>query len=338
METPLLVRDGTQDMTEFWSPNRRPPRAPPSSPKLLPYTFDNSQRKNSSNRFQTLAYVDQQLEYTSPHTEAHCPKAYGTERPPRRFSFQSQCSSDEENRTTHDIQQQMLYCDDDDLTLIDTFSPTRSSVSEAHTLYRVSTNPSSEMLDSWPNGSPVFSPKFQNPWATTIPTRSSFATSTSTHPRSGMPKSTMQEHRVSCPLQTFTGQKTSPRENRSATPDLDMAIPLLNDDGERSQVSIFSMISQCAADEKVFEGTLRLCICLHMSKRHFRTIHFPLLTMAFPNSLGQALNPTVLLRRILVLQNLPRSHRGIPTAATTNIIPARMMRNLGDFGKRSAAA
>lgn len=234
METPLLVRDGTQDMTEFWSPNRRPPRAPPSSPKLLPHTFDNSQPKNSSNRFQTLAYVDQQL--ASPHTEAHRPKAYGTETPPRRFSFQSQCSSDEENR--NDIQQQMLYCDDDDLTLIDTISPTRSSVSEAHTLYRISTNPSSEMLDSWAKGSPAFSPKFHNPWTTTIPTRNSFATSTSIHPRSGMPKSTIQEHRVSCPLQTFTGQKTSPRVIRSATPDLDMAIPLLNDDGERSQVSI----------------------------------------------------------------------------------------------------
>ena len=235
METPLLIRDETQHMTEFWSPNRRPPRAPPSSPKLVPHAFDSSQRKNLSNRFQTLAYVDQQLEYTFPRTGAQCPKAYGTERPPHRFSFESQCSSDEE---IDDIQQQMLYCDEDDLTLMDDFSPTRSSASEAHTLYRTSTNPNSEMLDSWANGSPAFSPKFHNPWTTTLPTRSSLATSTSIHPRSGMPKSTMQEHRVSCPLQTFTVQKTSPRVIRSATPDLDMAIPLLNDDGERSQVSI----------------------------------------------------------------------------------------------------
>ncbi|KAL8796796.1 MAG: hypothetical protein Q9195_000879 [Heterodermia aff. obscurata] len=125
MEVPLLGRDVNHELTEFWSPTQRPPRAPPSSPKLIAYDLDSEHQNCSTTDYRTLAYLDQQLGITSPCTGAHQSRVSAS----CRFSFQTQWSLDDENSTTNDIQQSIVQYDDDGITLVDVSSPMRSSIS-----------------------------------------------------------------------------------------------------------------------------------------------------------------------------------------------------------------
>ena len=225
-----------QELTEFWSPTRRPPRAPPSSPKLIAYDLDNEHQEHSGTDLRTLAYLDQQLGITLPCTGAHQFRVKDSENPSRRFSFQTQWSSDDENSAANGIRQPILQYDDDGITLVDVSSPMRSSVSEVNTLSgEDSADAGCHSLEPWIKYSSRYQTTFSKPWTSALPTGRSFSNKIGSHPSLDTPATAMQEHRASCPS-TFTSRTSSPL-TRCVSTEQSTAIPLLDSD-ERSQVSI----------------------------------------------------------------------------------------------------
>ena len=238
MEVPLLGRDVNQELTEFWSPTRRPPRAPPSSPKLIAYDLDNEHQECSTADLHTLAYLDQQLGITLPCTGAHQSRVSDRESLSRRFSFQTQWSSDDENSAASGVHQPLLQYDDDGITLIDVSSPMRSSVSEVNTLFgEDSVDAGCNSMEPWIKSSSSYQNTFSKPWTSAFPTGRSFANGIGIHPRPDRPTKETQDHRASCPS-SFTNRTSSPL-TRYVSTEQSMAIPLMDND-ERSQVSIQS--------------------------------------------------------------------------------------------------
>ena len=234
MEVPLLGRDVNQELSEFWSPTRRPPKAPPSSPKLIAYDQDNEHQKRSTADFHTLAYLDQQLGITLPHMGNHQSRVRDSENSSHRFSFQTQWSSDDD----HGIHQPILQYEDDGITLVDVSSPMRSSVSEVNTLSGEDlTDAGCDSLDPWIKSCSRYQNTFSKPWTSIIPTGRSFDNRIGTPPRPDTRATTMQDHRASCPS-AFTNRASSPL-TRCVSTEQSMAIPLMDND-ERSQVSIQS--------------------------------------------------------------------------------------------------
>ena len=236
MEVPLLGRDVNQELTEFWSPTRRPPRAPPSSPKLTAYDLDHAHQKRSIAELRTLAYLDQQLGITLPCADTHRSRASDSEKPSRRFSFQTQWSSDEENSATNGIHQPTQRYDDDGITLVDVSSPPRSSVSEVNTLSGEDmADAGCDSLEPWIECASRYKPTFSKPWTPAVSTERSFAKGIGIHPRPDALPKEVQDHRASCPS-AFTHRTSSPL-TRCVSTEQSMAIPLMDND-ERSQVSM----------------------------------------------------------------------------------------------------
>ena len=242
MEVPLLGRDVNQELTEFWSPTRRPPRAPPSSPKLIAYDLDHTHQKRSITELRTLAYLDQQLGITLPCADAHQSRVSDSEKRSRRFSFQTQWSSDAENSATNGIHQPILQYDDDGITLVDVSSPLRSSVSEVNTLFGEDmADAGCDSLEPWIKYSSRYKTTFSKPWTSAISTHRSLAKGIGIHPRPDTPTKELQDHRASCPS-AFTHRTSSPL-TRCVSTEQAMAIPLIDND-ERSQVSIQSCLAR----------------------------------------------------------------------------------------------
>ena len=236
MDTPLLVRDVNHDITEFWSPTRRPPRAPPSSPKLCAYDHDDNRQQNESpTHTQTLAYLDQQLCYTVPHTKPHPCHAVDSRLPFRRFSFQTDCNSCDEHEALDDMHQQITDYNDDGLTLVDTFSPVRSSTSEVNTL---SEDAGYESLEPWIQSPSKIPGKPSKPWTYTIPIHRLSGKEKLVHPRSDTSTTTnTRELCASYPSLTRVTGAMSPPSKKATNKDPAMATPLLDVEESRSQVS-----------------------------------------------------------------------------------------------------
>ena len=231
-----------QELTEFWSPTRRPPRAPPSSPKLVAYDPDTENQKDSTTDYRTLAYLDQQLGITLPWTGAHQSRVSDSENPSRRFSFQTQWSSDEENNTANDMHQPILQYEDDGITLVDVSSPMRSSVSEVDTLSGEDLlDAGYDSLDSSIKYSSRYQNSFRKPWTCAIPTGRSFAKRIDTPLSPDTSTTEMQVHRASCP--SAFAKRTSSPLTRCVSMEQPLAVPLMNSD-ERYQVSIQSCSSR----------------------------------------------------------------------------------------------
>ena len=235
----MLGRDVNQELIEFWSPTRRPSRAPPSSPKLspklIPYNPDHEHQKRSITEFRTLANLDQQLGITSSFTDAHQSQVSDSENPSRRFSFQTQWSSDDKIGATNDIRQSIPQYDDDGVTLVDVSSFMRFSVSEVNTLSGDEPSDAGcDSLESWIKYSSSYQTTFSKPWTSAISIVRSFTNGIEIHPRSNT-FTEMQDHRASC-FSSFT-HRASSSLTRCVSTEQSMIIPLMNND-ERSQVSI----------------------------------------------------------------------------------------------------
>ena len=236
MEVPLLGRDANQELTEFWSPTRRLPRAPPSSPKLIPYDLDHEHQKHSITELRTLTYLDQQLGNTFPCRDSHQSRAKDSGHPSHRFSFQTQWSSDDENGATHSIKQPIVQYDDEGITLVDVSSPMRSNVSEVNTLSGEDMlDAGCDSLEPWIKYSSSYQNTFSKPWTSAISTDRSFAEGIGIHPRPSTPTTDMQNYRASC-LSAFGNRKSSPF-TRGISTEQSLSTPLMDND-ERSQVSI----------------------------------------------------------------------------------------------------
>lgn len=177
-ETSLLGLEDSHAMTDLWSP-RRPPLAPPPSPKLEAY---NSKLGLTSLLPQqhTLTYLNQHLgdgvnTDDSRHSQIVC-----FHQPSRRYSWETECSSSstsscDENDAERTCTQRTRTPEDDDITLANTSSPARSSFSEANTF--VLNSPDSSQLPStgWKERYPKIDYISRRAWSATVPIRRSTA-------------------------------------------------------------------------------------------------------------------------------------------------------------------
>ena len=237
METPLLVREEDQTtLIEFWSPTRRPPRAPPSSPKISACHILDKGHSDSSSRYRTLAYLNQQLEFEKPYSSPH---NFPIDRMGRclRCFVRTQCSSDDDDRPEADMHHNRLRCEDDGLTLLNPSSSLPSNTSEVNTLSGLSRDSDCESIDLWIESSPKYPFSFHKPWMSTLPTHESFPKANKTGRRHNAPKIDTGVHRVSCPSQARPGPTTSPstRNSTGVGPALDESFS--DSTCERSQVS-----------------------------------------------------------------------------------------------------
>lgn len=236
METPLLVRDENHDLAEFWSPTRRPPRAPPPSPKLQLRDTIGEQHTDSSSRYRTLAYVHQQLEHEAPDKSPHNYLISHSERSPR-CSAPAECSSVFYHEPLDNIYHNARSYDDDGLTRVNAPSSISSIASEMNILSELSRDSDCESLDLWIESSPKYPFSFHKPWMSALPTHESFPKANRTGPRSNTLATGAEAHRASCPSHALKSRTRSPRATRTGSLDPALDAPLSISEAARSQVS-----------------------------------------------------------------------------------------------------
>lgn len=237
MEIPLLVREEDHTLIEFWSPTRRPPRAPPSSPKISACRILDKKHSDSSSRHRTLAYLNQQLEFEQPHASLHH-FPIDRRRSFSRYYVRTQCSSEDDDRPEADMHRNKLYCEDDNLTLVNPSSSLPSNTSEVNTLSELSRDSDCESIDLWIESSPKYPFSFHKPWMSTLPTHESFPKASRTGRRCNVPIGDTGVHRASCPPHALPDRTTLPstRKSTSVSPVLDEGFS--DSMCERSQVSV----------------------------------------------------------------------------------------------------
>ena len=225
-ETPLLGLDNDHAMTEFWSP-RRPPMAPPSSPKLDGSNPDLGGQQCPSSHHHTLAYLNKQLENRVSQDESrHC-QLVSFNRPSRRFSWQTDCSSSDEDCTAEDLYaQQTPIPDEDGATLVNVSSTVRSSCSEANTICGDLMDSSHPFSAHWKQSLSKLDYIPGRAWSATVPFRGPTATRANITQRLNPPTFHTPDYRASCPSYALSERAISPPAMRSTridpTPSLDM--------------------------------------------------------------------------------------------------------------------
>ena len=237
METPLLIRDENHDLTEFWSPTRRPPRAPPPSPKLQSCYTIGEQHTDSSSRYRTLRYVHQQLEHKTPDGSPYNFQIDHSDGSPRCWA-QTESSSLSDYESSDNIHQNTSRYDDDGLTLVTAPSSISSMASGMNTLCELSRDSDCESLDLWIESSPKYPFSFHKPWMAALPTHESFPKASRTNPRSNAPMIGTEAHHASSPSHALKNRTRSPRTTRTGSLDPALDAPLSLSEAERSQVSV----------------------------------------------------------------------------------------------------
>ena len=238
METPLLVREeDPTNMVDFWSPTRRPPRAPPSSPKISACYILDEEPSDSSSRHRTLAYLNQQLEFEKPRSSPH-------HLPIDRLESSSPCfvrtqrSSDDGDRTVADLHHNKLHCEDDSLTLVNPSSSLPSNTSEVNTLSELSRDSDCESIDLWIESSPKYPFSFHKPWMSTLPTHESFPKASRTGRKCNTPMIDIGVHLTSCPSHALPDRTTSTSTGKSTSVGQASDESFSDSTCERSQVSV----------------------------------------------------------------------------------------------------
>ena len=224
-------------MIDFWSPTRRPPRAPPSSPKISACHVLDKECSHSSSGHRTLAYLNQQLEFERPHSNPHHLPMDRLGRSSRCFVW-TQCSSDDDGRTEADMHRNKLHCEDDGCTLVNHSSSFPSITSEVDTLAELSKDSDCESLDLWIESSPKYPFSFHKPWMSTLPTHESFPRASRTGRKCNAPVIDTGVHRSSCRSHALPDRTiaSSTRKSTSVGPALDESSS--DSTYERSQVSV----------------------------------------------------------------------------------------------------
>ena len=224
-------------MIDFWSPTRRPPRAPPSSPKISACHIPDEEPSDLSSRHHTLAYLDQQLEFEKPRSSPHRLPIDRMERSSPCF-VRTQFSSGDGGGTVADVHHIRLHGEDESLTLVNPSSSLPSNTSEVNTLSELSRDSDCESLDLWIESSPKYPLSFHKPWMSTLPTHESFPKASRTGRKCNTPMIDTEVHRTSYPSHALPDrtESASTRKSTSVGPALDESFS--DSTCERSQVSV----------------------------------------------------------------------------------------------------
>ena len=260
MEIPLLVRDdGSYNMTDFWSPARPFPRAPPSSPKLHARKYLDEHLCKLPDGNQSLAYLNQQLQNGVLHREAHDSKL------DRLGNYLDSChdteysSDDECTGVIKDADWQALRNEDDIMTLVNT-----SSTSKVNTI--------SEDVESTPyksfnrsiDRSPAFPYAFRKPWTSASRTNLSFPKDLKSRSSSSAGSMTMHEPTASSHSRTLNSQIRFSPVKRSISLNPTSAVFIRHSESKRLQVCA-TLDPSCSA----------ITISIRLIMYHCENIVFP---------------------------------------------------------------
>lgn len=197
------------------------PTAPPSSPMLNASDPDLHSQTCLPSQYQTLTYLDQQLEERMCKNDARHSQIVSFNRPSRRFSWQSGCSlsSNDECTAEAPCAQPKSIPDDDGATLVELLSPVQSDYSEANTIFVDSTDSSYPSSSCSKEDLPKICYHTRKAWTATVPFRKSTVPRPTILQHPGPPTFHTPDYRASCPSSALPNRVMSPSVMKSTSID-----------------------------------------------------------------------------------------------------------------------
>lgn len=197
------------------------PTAPPSSPTLDTSSPDSDSQRCLPSQYKTLEYLNQQLEERVCKDHVGHSQIVSLNRPSRRFSWQSDCSSssDDEYTTEAPCAQPTSISDDDGATLVELLSPVQSDCSEANTICGDSMDHSYPSSTCWKEDLPKLDYNPRKAWSATVPFRKSTAPRPTVLQRPDPPTFHTPDYRASCPSRALANRAISSRIMKSTSID-----------------------------------------------------------------------------------------------------------------------
>ena len=230
--TPLLNREDDHAMMGFWSP-KRPPKAPPSSPKLNCTYPILSREPCSSSQARALAYLNQQLQrgesedlFVERHVENYDVSI-------RRFSWDTEQSWDDDCSAADYLGQRTSCADHDGATLVHIPSVACSSSSESDTVFGDSVDDTGPASARWKTSFNQNLGKVLR--SSTGPIRRSNAQRPNFTQGSTLLNAYAPAKRTSCAAPSITGKAISAPMTRSTSIDPTVSMPSPLPDENRTQ-------------------------------------------------------------------------------------------------------